>query len=112
MPNLAVVCCGCFRVLGKDGSLLGERHQFGGLVDMPTIIKWFSKVDLDPAKFIGRVDADKEARRNGWEVMDSDGLANHRCPECVRDQPRTGRSQQVGCYLEWPIRREDDGPGT
>ena len=89
--------------MGKDGALLGERQQFGGLVDIATIVKIFVGVELNPLTFPGRFEADQEARRHGWECIDSDGIANHRCPECIADQPRTGRSEQVGAYIEWPL---------
>jgi hypothetical protein len=74
VPNpWAVQCCGCNGLMGIYG---GVVHHDKSWVD-------WSRV----ASFRSHADADREAKRNDWEVTADLG---HRCRECVSKAKRTG----------------------
>lgn len=91
-----VMCCGCGRLLGPDGKLVGEKTGGGGFL---------VKDGKMGADFPTKEAADKAASKSGWSVADEDG-PNHRCPECVE---RLRTKQEVdeeysqsrrGAYIE------------
>lgn len=98
-----VMCCGCYRVLGRKGELVPTG---GGYV------AW-----NDMAVFESYEEADKRAQGLGWHVRDGEGRPDHRCPECVAN-PRTeplelpapfaGMVSDRGAYIEIP---EGEGDG-
>jgi hypothetical protein len=88
---LAVMCCSCFSVLARDGSLIhiGAR----GLLNIGAILQGNESV----AQFADKRAADDCAAGFGWSVQDAIG-PNHRCPRCrlLADSAERGR----GAYIE------------
>jgi hypothetical protein len=96
---MSVMCCGCLRLLGKNGELLGEISSDGGLIDIMQICKRFEGMKETAATFETKVDADGTAISNGWTVSyKADGKSDHRCPNCQVDEPETERR---GAYFDW-----------
>lgn len=95
-----VVCCGCARMLAKDGTLLGEKADYNGLIDMQELAaRMISQGENRYADFPTHEDADKFASVHGWSTKDPGGKSNHRCPECRLDKPKTKRS---GAFVRVP----------
>lgn len=90
---IAVMCCGCWRFLGADESLI----QTDGLVQMDKILD-----------FADAASADRAAQKAGWSVKDSEG-PNHRCPDC-----RVGRLPKRFEKIapEWVERHYGGGRGA
>lgn len=95
---LSVMCCGCLRLLGKDGELLGTRSEDGGATDLGRLAERFKDLQVIAASFETKSDCDKAAFVHGWTVKDPGGRPNHRCPDCRLAQPETERS---GAYIDW-----------
>lgn len=104
MPNttgrrFVVMCCGCLRLMGKGGEMIGDRYTHGGAVDLFKFCARFNGQE-DPAMFASFAAADEAAKSFGWETRASDGTPDHRCPECRSSKPATERQ---GAYIQWPI---------
>jgi hypothetical protein len=94
---ISVMCCGCLRLLGKDGAMLGARSQNGGRIDVAELIERFK--NFEGMAFTGTPqEADFVALANGWQVRTSSGKPDHRCPDCIEEDPETERS---GGYFDW-----------
>jgi hypothetical protein len=97
---LSVLCCGCLRVMGDGGTLLGESDATGGVLDLSKLAERFSNLKGVSLTFSDRISADSAAIGFGWSVRDSDGTPNHRCPECHSRYERD-TSERTGAYIEW-----------
>jgi predicted RNA-binding Zn-ribbon protein involved in translation (DUF1610 family) len=93
---LSVMCCGCLRLLGKNGELLGDPSKDGGLVDISAICKRFAEMKETAAAFSTKQEADGTATSYGWQVWYEKGKANHRCPNC-QESP----TERIGAFFDW-----------
>ena len=85
----AVGCCRCFRVLGKNGELVGEP---GGHMSLVGSEGW--------ASFATKEEADAAAKIAGWSVVDDLG-PNHRCPDCrLKLSEEQIENARRGCYID------------
>lgn len=106
MCMLSVMCCGCFRCLGADGSTLGKRHVHGALLDLSFLSKVIDGLEgAKPAEFADKAAADESAVKSGWSVKDEDGTPNHRCPRCRRKVESAERPKRQGAYIDLEARR-------
>lgn len=97
---MSVMCCGCQRLLAKDGTLIGDPlpSDAGGFFSLPALIERVSKLRTDGlAEFQTKEAADASAQAFGWSVKDPDGTSNHRCPACRKAAPITRK----GAYIDW-----------
>jgi hypothetical protein len=93
-PNKMVMCCGCYRLMAKDGKPLAKMRQG------PHGLEPVSEVGEDDlACFRTKEECDEGARKAGWKAEGG----NHRCPDCVRELEQSDR---YGAYVE---RTEDGG---
>ncbi len=87
IKNWAVMCCGCFRILLKDG----RAAEFNPAKGEP------NAKDFPTAK-----SADAFARKHGWTVEDG----NHRCLQCSERNEAEAEPVRRGAYLStdcmWP----------
>src|SRR5437868_3406367 len=77
------MCCGCYRLMGKDGKPISVCRDKGGF------ISW-----SDTAEFPNAKAADQSAEKAGWQVKDKEG-PNHRCPDCAAKAKTKGRGAIV-----------------
>jgi hypothetical protein len=82
MKPWALKCCGCDRLMDKDG----------GVVPRGTSAIQLSEV---AASFDTKQEADRFAEEHGWRTADAEGI-NHRCPECVNAAQEYGPSPFAG----------------
>ena len=81
-----VGCCGCGRLLAKDGTLT-QKVLDGGTFDMAAL----RNAENTAQYFATRYECDEAALKSGWSVKGG----NHRCPDCdYRDD------QPIGMYVE------------
>ena len=92
------MCCGCLRLLGKDGKTIGEPFKGGGAVNLSELAARFSGLREAARDFSTKEECDHAALAAGWTVKDPDGIPNHRCPGCKLIPPDTYRS---GAYIDW-----------
>jgi hypothetical protein len=76
---VSVMCCGCFRFLGADRSVI----QTDGLVDSAKILS-----------FPDAESANRLALEDGWSIEDAEG-PNHRCPDCRAGQLPEGFTKKA-----------------
>jgi hypothetical protein len=117
-----VKCCGCDRLMTRDGSP-GQRYPTSFLE-----VKGKGKGkgsrqkavfvpgrNLTPeeagliADFQTKADADSFARKHGWQTEDPDG-ENHRCPECLRSEMEAPRGAHV--WIDLPQSANAGNPRT
>lgn len=95
----SVMCCGCQRLLSKEGKLIGEKLMDGGIIKIPELIARLSQLRAeDLAEFPNFEECDKAALAAGWTVEDPDGTPNHRCPECRICE---SAPERTGAYIDW-----------
>ena len=82
-----VLCCGCGRLLVKDGTAINLPFA-GGVISTAVM-----------ADFATPKEADEFAASHGWQVNDTKG-PNHRCPEC-RSRKRRGKHRGAYVTREW-----------
>ena len=91
---IAVVCCGCGRVLLADGTI-GPKILSGGVIDF----KACAEFEGEAMAFATREDVDREIVKHGWQVIEGD----HRCPNCLRESPRPYEIGYQGMYIDASI---------
>jgi hypothetical protein len=94
--NYAVMCCGCGRMMNKDGK------PGVVLLDVQTGIMNYIGRDEDVAEFEMPEEADSAATANGWSVHDTKG-PNHRCPSCAEKEKGEPRLERRGAYIPWSL---------
>jgi ribosomal protein L37AE/L43A len=85
-----VMCCGCCRLLAGDGTLIGEKRELDGFIDLKLLGRELA-VGSNPADFGTHEAADAFAKEKGWTIVDPDGKSNHRCPECKIEPAKVKR---------------------
>lgn len=101
---MSVMCCGCLRLLGKNGELIGERSFTGGVIDIQALIDHFKLLKLreQVADFESKEKCDEAALAHGWTVTDPDGSSNHRCPDCrLPESWNAAGFERRGGYIDW-----------
>ena len=76
MKAWMILCCGCGRLLKKDGTTT-VRLMHGGALDCDAMDAARDSI----ASFDTKTEADKAAQSAGWSIQDQYG-PNHRCPAC------------------------------
>jgi hypothetical protein len=89
IKGYSVGCCGCGRLLKKDGSLTVAVVSRSGVLDLGAL----DLVREDLASFDVKSECDSFALAHGFSVRDG----NHRCPECTRIDPLPERR---GMYID------------
>jgi len=83
----AVMCCGCFRFLSKDGGITDWRVPKN---QKPSVHEPKASIIRigDCAGFPDKESADTAALSAGWQTADQAGPGNHRCPDCQKGQSK------------------------
>ena len=101
---ISIMCCGCLRLLAKNGGLIGKPNRGRGVISILELSTMFQDIDHSEVAIFESDDvagADKFAKKYGWSVVDGD----HRCPECRRGEQSKEYAvpQRTGAYLPWPL---------
>jgi hypothetical protein len=95
----SVMCCGCQRLLSRDGKLIGPSLTDSGKIDFAQLIKRLGELRAENlAEFKNDEECDNAALAAGWTVKDPDGTPNHRCPEC---RIHVSAPERTGAYIDW-----------
>jgi hypothetical protein len=95
---LSVLCCGCLRVMGEDGTPQGEKRLGDGPINLATLSADFAGLRTLAASFPTKEKADEGATTFGWIAENG----NHRCPECYRAKAiEDAEHYRQGAYIEW-----------
>lgn len=86
---LALVCCGCRKMLGPNGETVDIRPALESLT-----FNWSMVADFPDKK-----SADEAARKADWRAENGD----HRCLDCVNSERflRGSTRRAKGAYVEW-----------
>lgn len=89
-----VLCCGCYRLMDRDGKPWAPRpldaDPKSGVVPIGHI-----------ADFATHAEADQFAKGHGWQIADEAG-PNHRCPDCLKEsEAKRGRGRGAYVTREW-----------
>jgi len=93
--------------MGKESGLIGAKADHGGAVDMNDLAERFQAYREATAQFESKDLADAEAKRRGWQTVNTDGKPDHRCPECksVAGHRSELFIERRGAFIDWGDRK-------
>jgi hypothetical protein len=100
MKPWMVMCCGCGRLLNKDGST-GVQIAFDGVLNYATFCNFTDEQKKVIADFDTKQEADAAAVKAGWAVEDREG-PNHRCAKCLAIHKKRKKWNKAGHHEEKP----------